>query len=134
MTRRVFVSRCYLFRTRNKGRSPVTDRPNLVSDRPNFTMAGQIERPLFFLTTQNNSWSDIELRYINRSINRYIYKLLMIESPKSCSLAVEFVVIASSNYMNFVLLVSGYTHNDRLEMQYYSQCNLIREESYHTHS
>ena len=34
-------------RTRNKGRSPVNDRPKLVSDRPNLDMAGHIDRSLF---------------------------------------------------------------------------------------
>ena len=34
-------------RTRNKDRSPVTDRPKWVSDRPYFIMGGHFDRPLF---------------------------------------------------------------------------------------
>ena len=56
-------------RTRNKGRSPVTDRPKWFSDRPYFIMGGHFDRPLF-LTTLNNS------RYSTQNcFDRFIDKL-----------------------------------------------------------
>ena len=38
------------YRTRNKGRSPGTDPPKLVSDRQNFIIGGHIDLPLFLTT------------------------------------------------------------------------------------
>ena len=59
------LAKTYWFRTRNKGRSPVADRQKWVSDRPYFILGGHFDRPFFFLTTWNDSCSDIQIRIVS---------------------------------------------------------------------
>ena len=90
-------------RTRNKGRSPVTDRPKVITYRPYFIMAAHIDRPLV-----SDDMKQFLLRYLTYiSFDRYIHQLANYQSysfPESSNLGVEFVVIASSS--NFFIFTS----------------------------